>query len=107
MSPSPHSTSEKFPATLLAGGTAAALDNSTLEEFLGPLLAVGIAAALDNSHRDEDTVNEYLRCMLADMEVLMEKVQGCVFSEKESAEQMNVRMRIICRRTSKSGWEME
>ena len=77
MSPSPHSTLVKFPDSLLAGGMAAALDNSTLEEFSGTLLAVGIAAALDNSHRDEDTVNEYLRCMLADKDALMEKAQSC------------------------------
>ena len=66
MSPSLHSTLVKFPGSLLAGGTAASLDNSTFEEFTGPLLAVGIAAVLDNSHRDDDTVNEYLRCMLVD-----------------------------------------
>ena len=103
MSPSPHSTSEKFPATLLAGGMAAALDNSTLEKFPGPLLAVGIAAASDNSHSDEDTVKEYLRCMLADKDVPREKVQGCVLSEKESAGQTNVRLTTKRGRISKSG----
>ena len=81
MSPSPHSTSEKFPASLPA---------------------MDIAAALDKSQRDEETVSEYLSCMLAGMDVPMEKVEGCVLSEKESAEQTNVRL-ITKHRISKSG----
>ena len=105
MSPSPHSTSEKFPAILLAGGTVAALDNSTLEEFTGPLLAVGIVAVLDNIHRDEDTVNEYLTCMLVYKDVPMEKVQGRVLSKKERAEtnECEIDNVIKRRRISKSG----
>ena len=53
MSPSLHSTSEKFP---------------------GSLPAVGMAAALDSSHRDEESVSENLRCILANIYVLIEKV---------------------------------
>ena len=68
MSPSLHSTSEKFP---------------------GSLPAVGMAAALDNSQRDEEIVSECLRCILADMNVPMEIIGGCGYQRGKA---LNKRM---------------